>query len=84
MLNFVLAIWHECYTIYDGFMYYWFVHANIEPSLIVEWFEVELLRDLRFLWLVLYEEGAWVMICHNCVDCEVMCSSLGRFCQVVL
>jgi len=34
---------------YDGFMYYWFVHANIEPSLVVGWFEVELLRDLRFL-----------------------------------
>jgi len=35
--------------VYDGFMYYWFVCANTELSLIVGWFEVELLRVLRFL-----------------------------------
>ena len=70
--------------IFDGFMYYWFVYANIEPSLIVRWFEVELIRNLRFLRSVLYEEGAWLMNCHNRVDCEAMYGSLGGFCQVVL
>ena len=34
--------------IYDGFMNYWFVHVNIELSLVVGWFEVELLSDSRF------------------------------------
>jgi len=58
---------------YDRFVYYWFVHVNIEPSLVVEWFEVELLSCLRFLWSVLGEEGYRVANCHNRVDCEAMC-----------
>ena len=70
--------------IYDRSMYYWFVHVNIEPSLVVGWFEVELMRNLKLLWSVLCEEGAWVVNCRNRVDCEAMCGSLGRFCQVVL
>jgi len=36
-------------SIYDHSMYYWFVHVNIELSLVVGWFEVELLIGLRFL-----------------------------------
>jgi len=35
-------------------------YGNIEPSLVVGWLDVKLLSDLRFLWLVLCEEGAWV------------------------
>ena len=63
---------------------YWFVQVNIEPSLVVGWFKVELMRNLRFLWSVLCEEGAWVVNCRNRVDCEAMCGTLGRFCQVLL
>jgi len=70
--------------VYDGFIYYWFMYANIEPSLVVGWFEVELLRVLRFLWSVSCEEGAWVVINHNRVDCEAVYSLLDRFCQVKL
>jgi len=36
--------------IYDRSMYYWFVHVNIERSLVVGWFEVELFSGLRLLW----------------------------------
>jgi len=39
--------------IYYRSMYYWFVRASIEPSLVVGWLEVELLSGLRFLWLLL-------------------------------
>ena len=70
--------------IYDRFMYYWFVHINIESSLVVEWLGMELLRTLRFLWSVLCEEGAWVVNCCNRVDCEAMSGLLSRFCKVVL
>jgi len=69
---------------YDGFMYYWFVYANIQPSLVVGWYEVELLRDLMFLWWVLCEEGVWVLINCNRVDCEAMCGLLDRLWQVKL
>ena len=48
--------------IYDHFMYCWLVYANSKLSLVVRWFEVELMRNLRFLWLVLCAEGAWVVI----------------------
>jgi len=58
--------------IYDRSMYYWFVHVNIEPSLVVGWFEVELLNGLRLLWSVLCEEGDRVMNCRNRVDCKAM------------
>ena len=54
---------------YDRFLYCWFVHVNIEPSLVVGWFEVELMRNLRFLWSVLCEEGVRAENCHNRVDC---------------
>jgi len=70
--------------VYDGFMHYCFVCPSTEPSLVVRWFEAELLRALRFLWLVLCEEGARVMINRNRVDCEAVCGLLGRFCQVKL
>ena len=65
--------------IYDGFMNYWFVHVNIEPSLVVGWCEVELLSGFRFLWSVLCVEGDRVVNCRNRVDCEAMCGSLNRF-----
>jgi len=70
--------------IYDRSVYFWFVHVNIKPSLVVGWFEVELMRNLRFLWSVLCEEGAWVVNCRNRMDCGAMCGLLSRFCQVVL
>jgi len=35
-------------------------YGNIEPSLVVGWLDVNLLSDSRFLWLVFYDEGAWV------------------------
>jgi len=47
---------------YDRFVYCWFVHVNIEPSLVGGWFEVELLNGLRFLWSVLCEEEERVVI----------------------
>ena len=55
-----LAISMNVTLIYDGFMYYWFVYGNIESSLVIGWFEVELMSDSRFLWSVLCEEEAWV------------------------
>jgi len=58
---------------YDRFVYCWFVHVNIKPSLVIGWFEMELLSDLSFLWSVLYEEGDRVVNCCNCVDFEAMC-----------
>ena len=57
--------------IYDCSVYYWFVHVNIEPSLIVGWFEVELLSGLRLLGSVLCEGGDRV------VDCEAMCGLMN-------
>jgi len=36
------------------------------------------------LWSVLCEEGAWIVINRNHVDCETMCGLLGRFYQVEL
>ena len=62
MFNSKLAIKHECIPIYDRFLYCCFVHVNIELSLVVGWFKVELMRKLRFLWSVLCKEGAWVVI----------------------
>ena len=56
----------------------------IEPSLVVGWFEVELMRNLRFLMSVLCEEGAWVVNCRKLVDCEAVCDLLSRFYPVVL
>jgi len=44
---------------------------------------MKLMSDLSFLWLVLCEEGAWVVIYCNRVDCEPMCGLLDRFCQVI-
>jgi len=32
--------------LYDGFVNYWFIYDNIKPSLVVGWFEVELIRNL--------------------------------------
>ena len=61
----------------DRFMYCWFVYINIEPSLLVGWFEVELLSDLRFMWSVLREEGDRVVNCHNRVDCKTMCGLMS-------
>jgi len=69
--------------IYDHFLYCWFVHVDIEPSLVVGCFEVELMRNLRFLWSVLCEEGAWVVNYRNRMDFDAMCG-LSKFCQVVL
>ena len=34
--------------LYDRFMYCWFVCANIKPSLVAGWLEVELFSGLRF------------------------------------
>ena len=62
---------------YDGFMYYWFVYVNIEPSLVVGWFEAELLSGLRLLWWVLWEEGDRVVNCRNRVDCEAICGLMN-------
>jgi len=62
---------------YDRFVYCWFVHVNIEPSLVVGWFEVELLSGLRFLWLMLCKEGDRVVNCRNHVDCDAMCGSMN-------
>ena len=70
--------------IYDRSMYYCFVCANIEPSLLVGWLEVELLSGLRFLRSLLRKEGVWIVSSRNCVDYEAMCGSLSRFCLVVL
>ena len=70
--------------IYDRFMHGWFVYVNIEPSLVVGWFEMELMRNLRLLWSVLCEEVARVVNCRNRVDCKAICALLRRFCQVVL
>jgi len=38
---------------------------------------VELMRNLRFLWSLLCEEGAWVVIGRNHMDCEAICGLLG-------
>jgi len=69
--------------IYDCSMYYWFMRANIEPSLVVGWLEVQLSSRLRFFWSLLGVEGAWIVNYRNHVDCEAMCGLMGRFCQVV-
>ena len=50
---------------------------NWKPSLVVGWFEVELLSDLRFLWSVLCEEGDRFVNCRNHVDCEAMCGLMN-------
>jgi len=68
----------------DGVIYCWIVYGTIELSLVVGWFEVKLLRDMRLLWLMLCKEGAWVVIYRNRVDCEAMCSLLDKFFQVKL
>jgi len=44
--------------VYDSFMYYWFVYGNIELSLVVGWFKVKLLSNLRFLWWLLCDKRA--------------------------
>ena len=62
----------------DSSMYYWFVHANIEPSLVFG------LSGLRFLWSLLCEEGAWVVNYRNRADCEAMCGLMGKFCKTVI
>jgi len=62
---------------YDRFVYSWFVHVNIEPSLLVGWFEVELLSGLMFLWSVLREERDRVVNCRNRVDCDAMCGLMS-------
>jgi len=62
---------------YDRCVYCWFVHVNIEASLVVGRFEVELLCGLRFLWSVLYEEGDSIVNCCNRVDCEVICGLMS-------
>ena len=56
---------------YGRFMYCWFVYANIKPSLGDGWFEVELSSVLRFLWLLLCEEGVWVVNYRNRVGFEL-------------
>ena len=63
--------------IYDRLMYCWFVYVNIEPSLVVGWFEVELLSDLRLLWSVLCDKGDRVVNHRNRVDCEAMCGLMS-------
>ena len=62
---------------YDCFVYCWFVHVNIEPRLVVGWFEVELLSGSRFLWSVLCEEGDRVVNCCNRVNYEGMCGLMS-------
>jgi len=71
-LNTMLLLSMNVMSIYDRFMYCWFVFVNIEPSLVVGWLEVELLSGLRLLWSVLCEEGDRVVNCHNHVDCEAI------------
>ena len=44
-------------TIYD-----WFAYVITKTRLVVGCFKVELLRYLSFLYSLLYEEGAWVVI----------------------
>ena len=63
--------------IYDRHMCYWFVLVNIELSLVVGWFEVELLSCLRLLWSVLCEEGYMVVNYHNRVDYKAMCGLMN-------
>jgi len=62
---------------YDRFVCSWFVHVNTEPSLVVGWFEVELLNGLRFLWSVLCKVGDRVVNCRNRVDIEAMCALMS-------
>ena len=62
---------------YARFVYCWFVHVNIEPSLVVGWFEVELMSGLRFLWLVLCKDRDRVVNCRNCVNCEAICGLMN-------
>ena len=69
-LNTMLLLSMNVMSIYDRFMYCWFVFVNIEPSLVVGWLEVELLSGLRLLWSVLCEEGDSVVNCRNRVDCK--------------
>ena len=64
-------------SICDHSMYYWFVYVNIEPSLVVGWFEVKLLSGLRFLWSMLCEEGDRVVNYRNRVDWEAMCGLMS-------
>ena len=71
-------------SIYDRFMYCWFIYANIKLSLVVGWIEVELSSVLGLLWLLLCEEGVWDVNYRNRVDCEAKCGSLNRFYQVLL
>jgi len=47
------------------------VELNID--MVVRWLKVKLMRVLRSLWSVLCEEGVWVVIDRNHVDCEAMC-----------
>ena len=63
--------------IYDRFMYSWFVYVNIEPSLVVGWFEVEALSGLRLLWSVLCEHGDRDVNCGNQLECEAMCGLMN-------
>jgi len=76
-LNTTLLLNMNVMSIYDRCMCYWFVYINIEPSLVVEWFEVELLSGLRLLWSVLCEKGDRVVNCPNRVDCEAMCGLMN-------
>ena len=47
----------------------------MKTEMIVGWLEVELMRVLRFFAVGVCEEGAWVVIDRNHVDCEAMCDS---------
>jgi len=62
---------------YDRFVFFWLIHVNIEWSLVVGWFEVELLSDLRFLLSMLCEEGDRVVNCRNRMECEAMCGLMS-------
>ena len=67
-LNTALLLSMNIMPIYDCSVYCRFEYVNIEQSLVVGWFEVELLSDLRLLWSVLCEEGDRVVNYRNRVD----------------
>ena len=48
-LNTMLLLSMDVMPKYHRFTYCWLVYVNIEPSLVVGWFEVELFSGLRLL-----------------------------------
>jgi len=75
-----MSLLHLLYDSYDDMLYLW--NWNQVGSWMAWGWTNE--GFWGSLWSVLCEEGAWIVIDHNCVDYEAMCGSLNNFCQVEL